>query len=143
MIKTVTDEKGVTTFVDDSASLPQPMLDAVQAAMAAGLLEFTTPTPEDDQKRVDWHVRNWVTSRNGKPAAFLVAYKDSFAQFEVIGPGITLNAEPGLSRRTMEFAPPGSATIGELTGANPRLSPPSPPRNVPYRAVVLGRTRYK
>lgn len=133
MIKTATNAQGAVAFVDDSENLPRSMLEAVQAAMGAGLLEFTTPTPEDDQKRIDWHVRNWVTSRDGKPAAFLVAYKDSFAQFEVIGPEINLNAEPGLSRRTMEFAPPGSATIRELAGANPRLSPPSPPRNVPYR----------
>lgn len=99
MIKTATDDKGITRFSDDSENLPGPMLAAVHAAMSAGLTEFTTPTPEDDQKRIDWRVRNWVTNSGGKLAAFRVAYKESFAQFEVIGPEINLAVPPELNRR--------------------------------------------
>ena len=133
MIKTATNEKGITTFIDDSENLSTPMLRAVHAAMRAGLTEFTTPTPEDDQKRIDWRVRNWVTNSGGKLAAFRVAYKESFAQFEVIGPEIDLVAKPTLEQRAMAWVPPSAATIRELAGANAAPGPPPPPHNVPLK----------
>lgn len=77
-------------FNDNSKDLDADMLAAVQAAMKAGLTEFTTPTPADDEGRIDWKVRKWVFMRAGKPCCILVAQKVFFEHFEVAGPEIDL-----------------------------------------------------
>jgi len=81
---------GKTIFVDNAEDLPQSLMPALQAAMKAGITEFTTPTPEENDQRIDWRVRKWVAVQNGEPVAFLVAYKELAPHFEIIGPAIDL-----------------------------------------------------
>ncbi len=89
MIATTKIETGLA-FRDESEALKREngaeTLALVQAAMRAGLMEFTTPTIDDDEKRIDWKVRKWVTLRSGKLVCFLVAYKEFNAHFEILGP---------------------------------------------------------
>lgn len=96
-------------FSDNSEDLvkedSQDLLDAVQAAMRAGFTEFTTPTTSDDQARIDWKVRRWMTIRGGKPVCLLVAQKVLNEHFEIVGPEVPLNlsepaAGPVLQKRT-------------------------------------------
>jgi hypothetical protein len=90
MIETKRTEKKDWKFEDNSDQLTPELLQAVQAAMKAGLMEFTTPTPEDNEERIDWKVRKWVFMRAGKPCCALVAQKVAFEHFEVAGPEIEL-----------------------------------------------------
>ncbi len=85
----------VTLFEGENEALVkehgEETLQLVLAAMDAGLWEFTTPTPADDEGRIDWKVKRWMTMKDGKPACFLVAYKELNAHFEVVGPEIQLS----------------------------------------------------
>ncbi len=100
MIKISSTLKGATAFIDDAKLCPPAELSLVKAALAAGLSEFTVPTPEDDQKRIDYSTRTWLTMRDGKPAAFMVAYRTANAHFEILGPEIALPAAtPSLQKR--------------------------------------------
>ena len=89
---------GQTTFADQSVHLSADELAVLQAAMSAGFTEFTTPTPANDEGRIDWAVRKWVTTRDGKPVAFLVAYQQANAHFEVMGPEINTNTGEVIER---------------------------------------------
>jgi hypothetical protein len=100
-------EKDALKFFDNSEDLVhengQELLDAVQAAMRAGFTEFTTPTTSDDQQRIDWKVRRWMTIRGGRPACFLVAQKVLNEHFEIVGPEVVLPEPangPVLQKRT-------------------------------------------
>ena len=99
-------DKDALKFFDNSEDLvkedSQELLDAVQAAMRAGFTEFTTPTTSDDQSRIDWKVRRWLTIRGGKPVCLLVAQKVLNEHFEIVGPEVPLSAESGsvLQKRT-------------------------------------------
>jgi hypothetical protein len=90
MIATTKTEKGEIKFRDESEDLKkecgEETLQLVQAAMRAGLMEFTTPTPEDGEGRIDWKVRRFVTLKGDKPACYLVAQKVLFEHFEILGP---------------------------------------------------------
>ena len=86
-------------YKDNSGDLPKTICDLVKAAMDAGLTDFTTPTDDDNQERIEWCVRTWLCVRNKKPAALLVAYKLDMAHFEVLGPEIQLAAANGIQRR--------------------------------------------
>ena len=81
MVKTEKDK-----LHDETADTDPVTLELVQAAMAAGLTEFTTPTPEDDDKRIDWVVRKWAIMRNNKPVILLVARQFLNPHYEVVGP---------------------------------------------------------
>ena len=90
MIKTSI-EDGNTKFEDQSEHLKTLGLhDCVTAALAAGLDNFTTPTPQANEGRIDWAVRKWVTLENGIPVCFLVAYQQMNAHYEILGPRIPL-----------------------------------------------------
>jgi hypothetical protein len=91
MIITKTDSKHRTTFSDDAANLSPNERTLILTAMAQGLTEFTVPTPADDHNRTDWKVRTWLTMRDKKPVAFMVAYQSIRPEFEVLGPEIPLS----------------------------------------------------
>lgn len=78
------------TFKDQSESLDKTTLALVRAAMSAGLESFTTPTSGFDEHRMEWRTRKWVAMLNNKPTCFLVAFLESNAHFEIIGPQVTL-----------------------------------------------------
>jgi hypothetical protein len=98
MIRISATPKGATSFLDQSKNVSPVELSLVKAALAAGLTEFTVPTPEDDEKRVDYATRTWIAMRDGKPAAFTVAYRVGNAHFEILGPEIALPG-PTLQKR--------------------------------------------
>ena len=91
MIRTKVTKSGIE-LLDDSGELEAPVLVAVKAALQAGLTEFTVPTPEPDDRRIDWTVRQWVlpSLTGGRPRSFLVAFQDLNAHFEVLGPEVPL-----------------------------------------------------
>lgn len=90
MLTTRTDPKGRVTFRDEASALTSNEKKLVLAAMAGGLTSFSIPTPADDHNRTDWLVRTWLTLRDGKPVAFLVAYQPLHPEFEVVGPDIQM-----------------------------------------------------
>jgi len=100
MIRISTNQKGKAVFTDDQnePSLSDSELAMVKAALSAGLTAFTIPTPADDQKRVDWGTYTLVVNRDGKPAAFTVAYQLLNAHFEILGPELPLGT-PVLQKR--------------------------------------------
>jgi hypothetical protein len=80
-------------LIDNSSDLEKESpgtLELVRAAMAAGLTEFTTPTPQDGQGRIDWKVRKWFVNRGGEPHCVLVAQMVMNEHFEVVGPDVDL-----------------------------------------------------
>lgn len=95
MISTTQTENEELSFADQSEDLKrengQDTFDLVQMAMRAGLTEFTTPTPENGQGRVNWKVCRWFAKKDGKLTCFLVACKELNEHFEVIGPELDLS----------------------------------------------------
>lgn len=89
---------GETTFADQSSHLSADDIAVLQAAMSAGFTEFTTPTAASDEGRIDWAVRKWVTMRDGKPVAFLVAWQQANAHFEVMGPELNISTGEVIER---------------------------------------------
>jgi hypothetical protein len=102
MIKVSSTLRGKTVFIDDANLCPPVELSLVKAALAAGLTDFTIPTVEDDEKRIDYSTRTWITMRDEKPAAFVVAFRTANAHFEILGPEIQLSQQsspPQLQKR--------------------------------------------
>lgn len=91
MISTKRDGDDVK-FSDSSADFKDAygewMYKLVMAALAAGLEEFTTPTPADGEGREAWKTRKWVTLQGGKLKVFLVAYPERNAECEILGPEV-------------------------------------------------------
>jgi len=91
VIKTFRQEDGSTLYLDQSRELSSSVLKCVQAGMRAGLTVFTTPTSDDDEKRIEWQVTRWVSvDKAGSIVCFLVAFQTWNAQFEVVGPEVKL-----------------------------------------------------
>lgn len=82
-----------SALLAEDKTLGPETLAMVKAAMRAGLTDFVTPTLDDDDKRISWKVRPFLTVRGGKPACFLVAYQEMNAHFEILGPQVPLEAE--------------------------------------------------
>jgi hypothetical protein len=90
MIATQTDDNK-TVLIDDTEILKKQfgkrMFDLVQLAMRSGLTEFSIPTDDNDQVRLDWKTRVWLMHDKGQPKFFLVAAPDN-SHIEIIGPEI-------------------------------------------------------
>lgn len=97
MIGTVRSENKDLKFRDNAEELKKDigpeMIESVKAAMKAGLTEFTIPTVDDDEGRMNWKVRKWFTKRGEKFVCFLVAYREENAHLEIIGPEVLLADE--------------------------------------------------
>ena len=82
---------GGLEFSDDSQLLQPHEAQLVQAALKAGLTEFTIPVK--GQVRQVWLTRKWMTIRDGKPVCFLVACRSDNPHFEILGPDVPLDAK--------------------------------------------------
>ena len=99
MIQASTLLKGKALPIDNSDSLSKDELACVQAAMSAGLTEFSVPTAADDTGKTDWTVRQMVVMRDKVPTCYLVACKVTAAHFTVLGPIVPLAGTNGLQKR--------------------------------------------
>jgi hypothetical protein len=89
VISTVRDNQKKSLAFKDNApeavsEYGQEVLDAVRAAVRAGLTEFTTPTIADDDRRINWKVRKFIHLRGDKPVCHLVAQNAENEHFEVL-----------------------------------------------------------
>jgi len=91
MITATPAANGSLELTDDSQLLKPHELTLIQAALKAGLTEFTIPV--EGQFRQIWLTRKWMTMRDGKPACFLVAFRSENHHFEILGPDAPLETK--------------------------------------------------
>ena len=134
MISTKRLENDDTVFQGEEAALVQEngqeTLDLVQAALAAGLTEFTTPTTGDDEGRIDWKTSRWLIMKGGKPTVVVVAYKVLNAHFEVVGPESPLVAE---APKIIEIKAAAAPAAGTGVVADPAPAEKTPKIPIPAR----------
>ena len=94
MIGTTRNENKDLKFRDNAEDLKKDigpeMIETVKAAMKVGLTEFTVPTVDDNEARMNWKVRKWFTKRGDTFVCFLVAYQEENAHLEIIGHELAL-----------------------------------------------------
>jgi hypothetical protein len=99
MIQSSTSIKGKALPMDNSDDLSKDELACVQAAMSAGLTEFSVPTEANDTGKTDWRVRQIVVMRDKSPMCYLVACKVTATHFTVLGPAVPMANTNGLQKR--------------------------------------------
>jgi hypothetical protein len=101
MISTMKSDKK-TTIRDDRAALvkdySEAVYDLVLFALRSGLREFTIPTEDNDQVRLDWKTRVWVVDLGSGPKAFIVACLEPDEHLEIVGPEISLDRPASIER---------------------------------------------